>query len=65
MSIESIPAELLLDLEQVLGRAMTGVRDPEEMRKALEEMNRMRKKPVNGSALSTLPLIWFVTPAIH
>jgi hypothetical protein len=45
MSIEqTIPAELLLDLEQVLGRAMTGIRDPEEMRKAREEMNRMREE---------------------
>jgi hypothetical protein len=44
MSIESIPAKLLLDLEQVLGRAVAGVRDPEEMRKAREEMNRMREE---------------------
>lgn len=45
MSIEhSIPTELLQDLEQALARAMTGLRDPEEMRKAREAMNRMREE---------------------
>lgn len=45
MSVEhSIPTQLLHDLEQTLGRAVTGVRDPEEMRRAREEMNRMREE---------------------
>ncbi|HVX61232.1 MAG TPA: hypothetical protein VHC19_11535 [Pirellulales bacterium] len=39
-----IPAELVHDLERTLAQAMTGARDPEEMRKARETMNRMREE---------------------
>jgi hypothetical protein len=45
MSIETIiPPELLHELETALDRAAQGVRDPEEMGKALSEMNRMREE---------------------
>ncbi|HEV7225919.1 MAG TPA: hypothetical protein VGN42_24645 [Pirellulales bacterium] len=45
MSTEhAISAELLHDLEIALTRAMTDERDPDEMRKAIEDMNRMREE---------------------
>lgn len=38
------PSDLIQKLEETLERAATGIRDPEEMRKAGEEMDRMREE---------------------
>ena len=38
-----IPPELLAELQARAERAAQGVRDPEDMRKAFERMDRMRK----------------------
>ena len=40
----SIPGEVVHELHEILAGAATGVRDPETMRKAREEMNRMREE---------------------
>jgi hypothetical protein len=39
-----IPSEADAELQEVIRRAMSGVRDPEEMRKACERMDRMREE---------------------
>ena len=39
-----IPCEIDLELEKAIRQAMSGVRDPEEMRKACERMDRMREE---------------------
>jgi succinate dehydrogenase/fumarate reductase flavoprotein subunit len=45
MSTETtIPAELIADLQESLVLAASGIRDPETMRKAREEMNRLREE---------------------
>jgi len=40
----SSPGEVVHELHEILAGASTGVRDPETMRKAREEMNRMREE---------------------
>ena len=40
----SIPGEAVHELHEILAGASTGVRDSETMRKAREEMNRMREE---------------------
>jgi hypothetical protein len=40
----SVPSEIDLELEEALRQAMSGIRDPEEMRKACERMDRMREE---------------------
>ncbi len=45
MSIDTaISAELIAALQESLARAATGIRNPATMRKAREEMNRMREE---------------------
>ena len=39
-----VPSEVDAELQEAIRRAMSGVRDPEEMRKACERMDRMRKE---------------------
>ena len=39
-----VPSEVDADLQEAIRRAMSGVRDPEEMRKACERMDRMREE---------------------
>jgi len=39
-----IPSEVDAELQEAIRRAMSGVRDPEEMRKACERMDRMREE---------------------
>ncbi len=39
-----ITTELVHELQETLERAVNGVRDPEEMRQARDEMNRMREE---------------------
>ena len=39
-----IPAQVLADLREAAEKAATGVRDPEEIRKACEEMDRIREE---------------------
>jgi hypothetical protein len=39
-----IPANLMAELQAVADRAATGVRDPEAMRKASEDMDRIREE---------------------
>ncbi|MHC5542156.1 hypothetical protein ACYOEI_28375 [Singulisphaera rosea] len=38
-----IPADLLAEMRARAERAASGTRDPEDMRKAIERMNRMRE----------------------
>ena len=38
------PSEIDVELEEAIRQAMAGVRDPEEMRKACERMDRMREE---------------------
>ena len=40
----AIPLEIDVELQEALRQAMSGVRDPEEMRKACERMDRMREE---------------------
>jgi hypothetical protein len=40
----STPSEVDAELQEAIRRAMSGVRDPEEMRKARERMDRMREE---------------------
>jgi hypothetical protein len=40
----AIPPEVLAELDEAIRRAMTGVRDPEVMRRACERMDRMREE---------------------
>jgi hypothetical protein len=45
MSTETIiPAELVHELQERLEKAARGERDPEEMRRASEQMDRMREE---------------------
>lgn len=44
MSTTSTPAEVVAELQASLALAASGVRDPGTMRKAREEMNRMREE---------------------
>jgi hypothetical protein len=39
-----IPSEIDAQLQEAIRGAMSGVRDPEEMRKACERMDRMREE---------------------
>jgi len=39
-----IPPELLAELQRALDLAATGVRDPEAMRRACEDMDRLREQ---------------------
>lgn len=39
-----IPSEVDRELQETIRQAMSGVRDPEEMRKACERMDRMREE---------------------
>ena len=39
-----VPSEIDVELEEALRQALSGVRDPEEMRKACERMDRMREE---------------------
>ena len=39
-----IPSEVDAELQEAIRRAMSGVRDPEEMRKACDHMDRMREE---------------------
>lgn len=39
----AIPADLLAEMQARAERAASGIRDPEDMRKAFERMNRMRE----------------------
>jgi len=39
----AIPAELLAEMQERADRAAKGVRDPEDMRRAFERMDRMRE----------------------
>jgi hypothetical protein len=41
---EPIPPEILAELEEAVRYAMSGVRDPERMRRACERMDRMREE---------------------
>jgi hypothetical protein len=38
------PPELMAELEEAARKAMSGVRDPEAMRRACERMDRMREE---------------------
>jgi hypothetical protein len=38
-----IPPEIMADLQEAADRASHGIRDPEEARKACEEMDRIRE----------------------
>jgi hypothetical protein len=38
------PPEVDIELQAAIRRAMSGIRDPEEMRKACERMDRMREE---------------------
>ncbi|HUY35765.1 MAG TPA: hypothetical protein VMV69_23680 [Pirellulales bacterium] len=38
------PTDLVYELQETLARAVKGVREPEEMRQARDEMNRMREE---------------------
>jgi hypothetical protein len=40
----AITPELMAELQAAVERAMTGIRDPEAMRKACERMDRMREE---------------------
>jgi hypothetical protein len=39
-----LPPEIMAELEEAVRRAMTGVRDPEVMRRACERMDRMSEE---------------------
>jgi hypothetical protein len=39
-----ITPEMMAELQAAIARAMTGIRDPEAMRKACERMDRMREE---------------------
>ena len=39
-----VPSELDAELQEAIRWAMSGVRDPEEMRRACERMDRMREE---------------------
>jgi hypothetical protein len=40
----AIPSDVDAELQEAIRQAMAGVRDPEEMRKACERMDRMREE---------------------
>jgi hypothetical protein len=40
----SIPPEVMAELEEAARRALSGIRDPEAMRRACERMDRMREE---------------------
>ena len=40
----AIPPELMAELQEAVDRAIKGIRDPEIMRKACEEMDRAREE---------------------
>jgi hypothetical protein len=40
----SIPSEWIAETEALIDRVMKGIRDPEEMRKAAERMDRTREE---------------------
>jgi hypothetical protein len=44
VELSSVPPELLADLQQSAENAVRGIRDPEEMRKAAERMDRMSEE---------------------
>lgn len=44
MSIETIPREILRELQEAADRAAKGIRDPEVMRQACENMDRIREE---------------------
>lgn len=39
-----VPCEVDAELQEAIRQAMSGVRDPEEMRRACERMDRMREE---------------------
>jgi hypothetical protein len=43
-TVTLVPPQLVHDVEQALELAAKGVRDPEKMRQAREDMNRMREE---------------------
>jgi succinate dehydrogenase/fumarate reductase flavoprotein subunit len=45
------PSEVDVELQEAMRRAMSGVRDPEEMRKACERMDRMREEVYKREAI--------------
>jgi succinate dehydrogenase/fumarate reductase flavoprotein subunit len=40
----TIPTEIMAELQEAADRAAKGIRDPEAMRKACEEMDRIREE---------------------
>ncbi|HVA49556.1 MAG TPA: hypothetical protein VNH11_24530 [Pirellulales bacterium] len=44
MSIETIPAEIMAELQEAADRAAKGIRDPEAMRRARERIDRIREE---------------------
>ena len=42
MSTETIPAEIMAELQAAADRAAKGIRDPDAMRRACEHMDRIR-----------------------
>lgn len=44
MSTETIPADIMAELQEAADRAAKGVRDPEAMRRARERTDRLREE---------------------
>lgn len=44
MSTETIPAEIMAELQEAADRAAKGIRDPEAMRRARENIDRIREE---------------------
>ena len=49
----AIPPELMAELQEAVDRAIKGIRDPEIMRKACEEMDRSGRSFASGLARRT------------
>ena len=41
---DAVPSKLLAELQEAASKAVTGVRDPEEMRQAARRMDEMREE---------------------
>ena len=44
MSTETIPVEIMAEVQRAADMAAKGIRDPEAMRQACEEMDRIREE---------------------
>ena len=56
-----VPSEVDAELQEAIRRAMSGVRDPEEMRKACERIDQIEARCVAGKAAWASPFPQFAS----